>query len=158
MTLEEAHKLQRKELLSLRAENARLKKQAAGVLTIEEKEKLERHIRHLEQIIKTNSSQYELARKSWKLTIDHCHDLEIEVIDLIERLHSFDINQQIEESILSTSYIYSSYEVLSVCYTLDENNNPALIYRVGLKTKARPGQEPEISEMISLIVRDTNPF
>ena len=76
----------------------------------------------------------------------------------IERLHSFDINQQIEESILSTSYICSSYEVLSICYTLDENNNPALIYRVGLKTKARPGQEPEISEMISLIVRDTNPF
>lgn len=76
----------------------------------------------------------------------------------IERLHSFEINQQIEESMLSTSYIYSSYEVLSVCYTLDENNNPALIYRVGLKTKARPGQEPEISEMISLIVRDTNPF
>lgn len=76
----------------------------------------------------------------------------------IERLRSFDINQQIEESILSTSYIYSSYEVLSVFYTLDENNNPALIYRVGLKTKARPGQEPEISEMISLIVRDTNPF
>ena len=87
MTLEEAHKLQRKELLSLRAENARLKKQAAGVLTIEEKEKLERHIRHLEQIIKTNSSQYELARKSWKLTSDHCHDLEIEVIDLKEQLH-----------------------------------------------------------------------
>ena len=76
----------------------------------------------------------------------------------IERLHSFEINQQIEESMLSTSYICSSYEVLSVCYTLDENNNPALIYRVGLKTKARPGQEPEISEMISLIVRDTNPF
>ena len=87
MTLEEAHELQRKELFSLRAENKRLKRQAAGVLTIEEKEKLERHIRHLEQIIKTNSSQYESARKSWKLTSDHCHDLEIEVIDLKEQLH-----------------------------------------------------------------------
>ena len=49
MTLQEAHELQRRELLSLRAENKRLKKQAAGVFTADEKEALERHIRQESQ-------------------------------------------------------------------------------------------------------------
>ena len=41
MTLEEAHALQRRELMSLRAENKRLKKQASGSFPVEEKEALE---------------------------------------------------------------------------------------------------------------------
>ena len=52
MTLQEAHEIQRRELMSLRAEVARLKKQSSGLFPNEEKESLERHIRHLKQIIK----------------------------------------------------------------------------------------------------------
>ena len=55
MTLEEAHKIQRRELMSLRAENKRLKKQLSDDFPIEEKESLLRRIRHLEQIVNTNA-------------------------------------------------------------------------------------------------------
>ena len=72
MTLQEAHELQRRELLSLRAENKRLKKQAAGVFTADEKEALERHIRHLEQVHKTELARHEAARAQWKRTEDRC--------------------------------------------------------------------------------------
>ena len=53
MTLKEAHELQRRELISLRAKVARLEKQATGLFPVEEKEALERHIRHLEQVNRT---------------------------------------------------------------------------------------------------------
>ena len=53
MTLQEAHALQRRELISLRAENKRLQKQASVLFPNEEKEALERRIRHLENTIKT---------------------------------------------------------------------------------------------------------
>ncbi len=62
MTLQEAHELQRRELMSLRAKVKRLEKQLSGLFGIEEKEALERHIRHLEQVIKTKDSRYEDAR------------------------------------------------------------------------------------------------
>ena len=44
MTLQEAHEIQRKELISLRAENKRLQKQASALFPFEEKEALERHM------------------------------------------------------------------------------------------------------------------
>ena len=47
MTLHESHEIQRRELISLRAENKRLQKQSSGLFPNEEKESLERHIRHL---------------------------------------------------------------------------------------------------------------
>ena len=53
MTLQEAHALQRRELISLRAGNKRLQKQASVLFPNEEKEALERRIRHLENTIKT---------------------------------------------------------------------------------------------------------
>ena len=75
MTLQEAHELQRKELMSLRAENKRLKKQTSGLFPVEEKETLERHVRHLEQVIKTMERRHASARANWKLTDDHRFDL-----------------------------------------------------------------------------------
>ncbi len=49
MTLKEAHEIQRKELISLRAENKRLK---SGTFTNEEKQSLEKEIRSLKATIK----------------------------------------------------------------------------------------------------------
>lgn len=49
MTLKEAHEIQRKELISLRAENKRLK---AGSFTSEEKLSLEKEIRMLKKTIR----------------------------------------------------------------------------------------------------------
>lgn len=86
MTLQEAHERQRRELLSLRAENKRLQKQASGVFPAEEKEALERHIRHLEQVNKAEASKHDAARAQWKCTEDRCFELELEVLDLREQL------------------------------------------------------------------------
>lgn len=62
MTLQEAHDLQRRELILLRAKVARLKKQTTGLFPMKEKETLERHIRHLEQVIKTEKRRHEEDR------------------------------------------------------------------------------------------------
>lgn len=86
MTLKQAHDIQRRELISLRAENARLKKQSSGLFPIEEKEALERRIRHLEQVIKTNVARHESARSRLKLTEQLRFDLEIENLDLKEQI------------------------------------------------------------------------
>ena len=86
MTLKEAHEIQRRELMSLRAENKRLQKQTSGLFPVEEKESLERHIRHLEQVIKTNSRRQDSAREHWKLTERRCYDLEMENLDLKEQV------------------------------------------------------------------------
>lgn len=88
MTLEQAHEIQRRELISLRAENTRLKKQLSGLFSVDEKNTLERRIRHLEQVIKTKDSRYESARSHWKLTDSHCYDLELEILELKELVSS----------------------------------------------------------------------
>lgn len=82
MTLAEAHEIQRRELMSLRAENKRLQKQTSGLFPVEEKETLERHIRHLEQVIKTNDRRHASAWEHWKLTDRRCHDLEMDNLNL----------------------------------------------------------------------------
>ena len=86
MTLEEAHALQRRELMSLRAENKRLKKQASGSFPVEEKEALERHIRHLEQVIKTTADRYQRALKSIQSADRVRRDLEMTILDLEEQI------------------------------------------------------------------------
>lgn len=88
MTLQQAHELQRRELISLRAELARLKKQSAGLFPAEEKAALERHIRHLEQVHKTQERRHADARAHWCLTENRCHDLELEVLGLKEQVAS----------------------------------------------------------------------
>ena len=88
MTLQEAHEIQRRELMFLRAENKRLQKQSSGLFPNEEKEALERHIRHLEQINKTENFRHESARAHWKLTNNHCFDLELENLDLKDQVAS----------------------------------------------------------------------
>lgn len=86
MTLKEAHEIQRRELISLRAENARLKKQSSGLFPNEEKESLERHIRHLEQVIKTTDAHQKAARANWKHSEQMRFELEIENLDLKEQI------------------------------------------------------------------------
>lgn len=66
MTLQQAHELQRRELISLRAKVARLEKQTTGLFPVEGKEALERRIRHLEQVNKTENRRHEEARTHWK--------------------------------------------------------------------------------------------
>ena len=62
MTLQQAHELQRRELMSLRAKVARLEKESTGLFPVAEKEALERRIRHLEQINQTENRRHEEAR------------------------------------------------------------------------------------------------
>jgi len=62
MTLKEAHELQRRELISLRAKVARLEKQTTGLFPVEEKEQLERSNRHLK-------SQYDSLQKRFNTAI-----------------------------------------------------------------------------------------
>ena len=66
MTLKEAYELQRREVISLRAKVDRLEKQVSGLFPIEEKEILERHIRHLEQLNKTEKRKREETRTHFK--------------------------------------------------------------------------------------------
>lgn len=86
MTLKQAYETQRRELISLRAENTRLKKQSSALFSQEEKDVLERHIRHLEQVIKTNEARHASAHSHWKLSEQIRHDLEIENLGLKEQI------------------------------------------------------------------------
>lgn len=86
MTLKEAHEIQRRELMSLRAENKRLKKQLSGHFPIEEKESLQRRIRHLEQLIKTNAKKHKSAHERWQYNELRCNSLIAENEDLKEQI------------------------------------------------------------------------
>ena len=86
MTLKEAHEIQRRELISLRAENARLKKQLEPSFPVEEKLSLERHVRHLEQVIQTKDKRYESLRQSNSITQKQFRDLNLQILDLQERV------------------------------------------------------------------------
>lgn len=88
MTLQQAHEIQRRELISLRAENKRLKEQASGTFTSEERDALERRVRQLEQMIKTETKRHEDTRAQWKLAKDRCFDQSIEILDLKEQITS----------------------------------------------------------------------
>ena len=110
MTLQQAHEIQRKELISLRAENARLKKHISisdserpeikelAALRAEnarlkqynfparDKEDLERNIRYLNQVIKTKDRRFEDALSVWKNTENKCSALSFRIIDLEEKV------------------------------------------------------------------------
>jgi hypothetical protein len=88
LTLQQAHEIQRRELISLRAENKRLKEQASGMFTSEERDALERRVRQLEQMIKSEAKRHEDARAYWKLTKDRCCDQAVEIVDLKEQIAS----------------------------------------------------------------------
>ena len=88
MTLQEAHAIQRRELISLRATVARLEKQSSGLFPNEEKEALERRVRHLEQTVKTMEKRYASALAQQKLADSRSYDLELELIELKELLSS----------------------------------------------------------------------
>ena len=86
MTLQQAHELQRRELISLRAKVARLEKQTTGLFPVEEKEALERRVHHLEQVNKTEKRRHEEARAHWKLMESIKYNLELENLELKEQL------------------------------------------------------------------------
>ena len=88
MTLQQAHEIQRRELISLRAENKRLKEQASGTFPSVERDALERRVRQLEQQIKNETKRHEDARAYWKITKDHCLDQAVEIVDLKEQIAS----------------------------------------------------------------------
>lgn len=82
MTIKEAYEIQRKEVWALRAENKRLQKQVTERHCQKEIEALNRHIRHLEQVIKTNDRRHAMTRNSLRYLKTRCRDLEEEVIGL----------------------------------------------------------------------------
>ena len=86
MTLKEAYELQRREVISLRAKVSRLEKQLSGLFPIEEKESLERHIRHLEQLNKTEKRKREEIRAHFKEMEVLRFKLVSEISDLKEQL------------------------------------------------------------------------
>ena len=86
MTLQQAHELQRRQLISLRAKVARLEKQTTGLFPVEEKEALERRVHHLEQVNKTEKRRHEEARAHWKLMESIKYNLELENLELKEQL------------------------------------------------------------------------
>ena len=88
MTLQEAHELQRRELISLRAKAARLEKQVTGLFPVEEKEALERRVRHQEQIIQSQTKRQEEIRAHLRRIESLKTDLEIENLDLKEQLEA----------------------------------------------------------------------
>jgi len=69
MTLKEAHELQRRELISLRAQVARLEKQTTGLFPVEEKEQLERSNRHLKSQYDSLQRRFNAAIKDYAKTI-----------------------------------------------------------------------------------------
>lgn len=79
MTLKQAYKMRREENLSLLRENKRLKKQLNGVFPVEEKEALERKVRHLEQVIKTGEKRYDSLREHCRIAENRCYDLDLEI-------------------------------------------------------------------------------
>ena len=111
MTLQEAHEIQRKELWALRAENKRLQKQASARFPVEEKEKLERHIRHLEQVIKTNDRRHADAREVWKNETRRRQNLEYEVSELKDQIES--LSQQLEEMTLRATIAEAEVAMLN---------------------------------------------
>ena len=88
MTLQEAHELQRRELVSLRAEVKRLQKQADAAFPAEEREKYERHARHLEQMLRKEQARYASERAFRNLSDKRCFDLEMEILDLKEQVET----------------------------------------------------------------------
>ena len=80
MTLQEAHEIQRRELISLRAENKRLQKQASVLFPNDEKEALERRIRYLENTLKTLERKNSESRK---FHLDRINSLEHEKRNLL---------------------------------------------------------------------------
>ena len=88
MTLNEAHERQRRELISLRAKVARLEKQLSNPALSDQTEALERHIRHLEQVNKTEARRHEEFKAQWKRTESLRRDLEMENLELREQLRA----------------------------------------------------------------------
>lgn len=88
MTLQQAHEIQRRELISLRAKVASLEKQLSGLFSVKEKETLERRIRHLEQIVSTLEKRYASALAQQKMADNRIYDLELELIELKDQLSS----------------------------------------------------------------------
>lgn len=86
MTLKEAYEMRRRENRSLLLENERLKKQLNGVFPVNEKETLERKVRHLEQVVKTCENRYDSLREHCRITESRCYDLELELIDFKEQV------------------------------------------------------------------------
>ena len=86
MTLKEAYELKRKELFALRIENIQLQKQVNNLSSdrfpVEEKETLERNIRHLKNVIATMERRQKEAAAARRLE-DRIHrNLEIENLQL----------------------------------------------------------------------------
>ena len=86
MTLKEAYEIQRREMMSLRAENKRLQKQTSGLFPVAEKEMLEKRVRQLEQAIRTNDRKLASAKERCDLADRRCYDLEMENLDLKEQV------------------------------------------------------------------------
>lgn len=74
--------------MSLRAKIARLEKQTTGLFPVEEKETLERRIRLLEQVNKTQNRRHEEAKAHWKRMELIKFDLELENLALKEQLET----------------------------------------------------------------------
>ena len=90
MTLKEAYELKKKEVFSLRIENTRLQKQldkaSQGMFPTDEKENLERRIRHLQNTIKTMERRHKEIMEARKIEDRIHNELVLENLGLKEEL------------------------------------------------------------------------
>lgn len=90
MTLQEAYELRHRELLSLRAENLRLKKQLSYVLPTAEKDALEHRIAQLKQSLERAYGETQSARANWRRARQKRQEVENENLALREQIASLE--------------------------------------------------------------------
>lgn len=166
MTLKEAHEIQRRELISLRAENKRLQKQLSSLFSIEEKESLERHIRHLEQVIKTEKKQHSALIEHLRFVESLRQDLESEIIEFKDRVASLsaeneDLRSRAEKAEAEVSMLNGTNKKLEKRLNLSFENSSlpssALPFRkkvpnsrkpTGRKPGGQPGHRPNTASKL----------
>lgn len=149
MTLQQAHEIQRKELISLRAENKRLK---SGTFTSDEKNALEKEIRKLNATVKELTKLLE-QQQNWLSTEKHKNEYLENIIygdyEDLKREHQF-LRQEYNKVILQLSAVTDSNEKLKAQLNRDHENSsipsskerfPKKVKNSRIKTDHKPGAQ-----------------
>lgn len=149
MTLKEAHEIQRKELISLRAENKRLK---SGTFTNEEKQSLEKEIRSLKATIKelnTTIERYQYLLDIEKRKNAHLSDIVYGDFELLKNDYAF-LKQCNEQLTIENQSLKDSNDKLKAQMNRDHENSsipsskerfPKKIKNSRVKSGKKPGAQ-----------------
>jgi len=99
MTLKEAHELQRRELISLRAKVARLEKQTTGLFLVDEKEKLESKNRSLQNQVNSLESKLSSTRSEYSQSLRNYEniqkDLNLKIVELEDKIKELTVANEL---------------------------------------------------------------